>query len=95
MTVLETVEEISAHIAIPQNLAEKVALVKSQVAALEQKIINLDGKVIKLAAELKNAKLKNDKLVAEHKEVLAELLRPDQGLAKPRPRVIMKRDCGY
>ena len=95
MTVLETVEEIFAHIAIPQNLAKKVALVKNQIAALEQKIINLDGKVIKLAAELKDAKLKNDKLVAEHKGVLPELLRPEQGLVKPRPRVIMKRDRGY
>jgi uncharacterized protein YigA (DUF484 family) len=90
MAVLETLEDIFAHIAIPQNLAKKVALVKNQVATLEQKIINLDGKVIKLAAELKD-----DKLVAERKEALAELLRPEQGHAKPRPRVIMKRDRGY
>ena len=95
MTILETVEEIFSDIALPQNLARKVALVKSQIAALEQKNIKLEGKVIKLAAELKESESKNEKLKAEHQRVMADLLHPEQGISQPMPGVITKRNRGY
>jgi len=91
VTILETLEEIFSHIAVPQNLAKKVSLVKSQVSALEQRNVRLEDKNVHLAAELKESKAQNEKMKADYEANLASLLSPEQGLKQQRPQVVLGR----
>lgn len=92
MTIFETLEEIFSHITVPQNLQRKVALVKSRVSALEQKDSDRGALIIsRLKTKLKEAEIQNREQQAANKVSIAEFLRPEQGIAKPSPRVIMGR----
>ena len=91
MTILETLDEIFSHITVPQNLQRKVALAKSKLAALEQKDIDRDALVVSLKAQVTELQAKNREQEIAHKVAIAELLRPEQGLVKPHPRVVMGR----
>jgi hypothetical protein len=91
MTILEALDEIFDSISAPQNIAKKIALAKSRVGKLEEKNIKLESDVVNLKAALCKSEVRYEELQESHKLELAELLKPEQGISKPRREVIMGR----
>ena len=91
MTILEALDEIFESISVPQNIAKKIALVKSRVGKLEERNIKLEGDVINLKAALRKSEVRYQELQESHKLEMAKLLEPEQGISKFLPKVIMGR----
>ena len=85
MTLLETVEEIFAHIAVPQNLARKVASVKDRVATLE-------ANNIQLRIENRALKAENLDIRAQAKIPQAQIDVLEQKMAELKHQILLEEE---